>query len=45
MGELADPAALAGLVAAIGDTYGGDLAEKFLFANAEDFLRHQLPIQ
>jgi membrane dipeptidase len=43
MGELADPAALVGLVEAVGATYGPRLAEKFAFDNAHDFLRDQLP--
>lgn len=45
MGELGDPASLVGLVDAVGSSYGTDLAEKFAFANAYDFLRAQLPLQ
>jgi membrane dipeptidase len=44
MGELGDPAGLAGLVDAVGRTYGSALADKFAFANAYDFLRGQLPL-
>ncbi|MBE0417949.1 MAG: membrane dipeptidase [Coriobacteriia bacterium] len=44
MGELGDHAALAGLLDAVGTSYGPDLAEKFAFANAYDFLRAQLPL-
>jgi microsomal dipeptidase-like Zn-dependent dipeptidase len=43
MGELGDPASLVGLVEEVARTYGPDLAEKFAFANAHDFLRDQLP--
>jgi membrane dipeptidase len=43
MGELADPASLVALLVAIDRSYGSDLAERFAFANAEDFLRDQLP--
>lgn len=43
MGELGDHAALAGLLEAVGASYGPDLAEKFAFTNAYDFLRAQLP--
>jgi microsomal dipeptidase-like Zn-dependent dipeptidase len=43
MGELGDPAALAGLVEAVGSSYGPVLADKFAFANAHDFLCAQLP--
>jgi len=43
MGELGDTASLAGLVSAVRGSYGQDLAEKFAFANARDFLRAQLP--
>jgi len=45
MGELGDPTALVGLVDAIGREHGLQLAEKFVFANAEEFLRAQLPVQ
>jgi len=44
MGDIGDPAALLGLVEAIGNTYGTGLAEKFAFANAYGFLRSQLPL-
>lgn len=44
MGELGDPASLAGLIDAVGGSYGSDLAEKFAFANAYDFLCAQLPL-
>ena len=44
MGDLGDPESLAGLVSAVGRHYGPDLAEKFAFANAYDFLRGQLPL-
>jgi membrane dipeptidase len=43
MGELGDPASLAGLIHAVGSRFGSELAEKFAFANAYDFLRGQLP--
>lgn len=43
MGELGDTASLGGLVSAISSSYGSDVAEKFAFANARDFLRAQLP--
>lgn len=43
MGELGDHASLVGLVDAVDCSYGPDLAEKFAFANAQDFLRAQLP--
>jgi membrane dipeptidase len=45
MGELGDPASLVGLVDAVADHYGSDLAEKFAFANAYDFLHAQLPLE
>ena len=45
MGELGDPASLAGLLDAIGNTYGPSLAEKFAFDNAYDFLSAQLPAE
>jgi membrane dipeptidase len=44
MGELGDPGALVGLVAAVGSSWGPDMAEKFAFANAYDFLHAQLPV-
>jgi membrane dipeptidase len=43
MGELADPTSLVGLVEAVGNAFGMDLAEQFVFANAYDFLCAQLP--
>ena len=43
MGELRDTASLGGLVDAVGKRYGQDLAEKFAFANAYDFLCSRLP--
>jgi microsomal dipeptidase-like Zn-dependent dipeptidase len=43
MGELGGPASLVGLVDAVATSYGADLAEKFAFANAYDFLSAQLP--
>jgi membrane dipeptidase len=45
MGELGDPVSLVGLVNAVGGSLGPDLAERFAFANAHDFLRAQLPGQ
>ncbi len=44
MGELGNPAGLAGLVDAVGKSYGSTLADKFAFVNAYDFLRGQLPL-
>jgi membrane dipeptidase len=43
MGELADHVALVRLLEAIERLYGPELAEKFAFANAYDFLNSQLP--
>jgi membrane dipeptidase len=43
MGELGDTASLGGLLSAVGINYGPDLAEKFAFSNAHDFLRVHLP--
>ena len=43
MGELGDTASLGGLVSAVRSSYGPDLAERFPYANARDFLRAQLP--
>jgi membrane dipeptidase len=43
MGELGDTASLGGLVSAVRSSYGPDLAERFAYANARDFLRAQLP--
>jgi membrane dipeptidase len=45
MGELGDHEALAGLLAAVATGYGADLAEKFAFANAHDFLSAALPVE
>jgi len=45
MGELGDTASLCGLLNAVSSSYGPDLAEKFAFANAHDFLRARLPSQ
>ena len=44
MGELAGPASLQGLVGAVGRAFGADLAERFAFSNAYDFLCAQLPL-
>jgi len=43
MGELGNPEALGGLVDAVSRSYGPELAEKFAYDNAYDFLRDQLP--
>jgi membrane dipeptidase len=43
MGELGDHTALVRLLEAVESIYGADLAEKFAFANAYDFLCAQLP--
>jgi membrane dipeptidase len=43
MGELGDPASLVRLLDAVRDAYGQDLAERFAFANAYDFLSEHLP--
>jgi membrane dipeptidase len=45
MGELESQASLAGLVDAVGSCYGQNLAERFVFDNAYDFLRAQLPLE
>jgi microsomal dipeptidase-like Zn-dependent dipeptidase len=45
MGELGDPATLGVLVEAVDSSYGAELAEKFAYANAHDFLRTHLPIE
>jgi len=45
MGELSGPESLLALVNAVGDRYGRELAERFAFANAHDFLRSQLPLR
>jgi membrane dipeptidase len=44
MGELGDPAALMGLLDAVGDNWGSSLAERFAYTNAYDFLHAQLPV-
>ena len=43
-GGLADPESLVSLVDAVGSAFGSDIAEKFAFANAYDFLCAQLPL-
>jgi len=43
MGELGDTVSLGELFDAVSRIHGPDLAEKFAFANARDFLRAQLP--
>lgn len=43
MGELGDPASLVGLIEAVSASYGKDLAVRFAFTNAYEFLRAQLP--
>jgi membrane dipeptidase len=43
MGELGDPSSLVGLLDAVRDSYGQELAERFAFANAYDFLAEHLP--
>jgi len=43
MGELGGPSSLVALLVAVEASYGHDLAEKFAFANAYEFLREQLP--
>ena len=43
MGELADPASLVALLDAVENIWGPGMAERFAFANADDFLRDQLP--
>jgi membrane dipeptidase len=43
-GELGDPASLTRLIDAVERDYGSDLADRFAFANAADFLRDQLPL-
>jgi len=45
MGELGDHEALAGLLAAVAARYGADLAERFAFSNAYDFLSAGLPVE
>lgn len=42
-GELGDPTALVGLIEAVSTSYGHDLAVRFAFTNAYEFLRAQLP--
>ncbi|MDO8879579.1 MAG: membrane dipeptidase [Coriobacteriia bacterium] len=44
MGELGDHTSLAGLIDAVAGHYGPELAERFAFANAHDFLCAQLPL-
>jgi membrane dipeptidase len=44
MGELADPESLTGLIAAVGRAFGSQLAERFAFTNAFDFLCAELPL-
>jgi membrane dipeptidase len=43
-GELADQASLVGLLAAVADGFGEDLARRFAYSNAASFLREQLPL-
>jgi microsomal dipeptidase-like Zn-dependent dipeptidase len=43
MGELRDTETLGGLVSAVSSSWGPDLAAKFAFTNAHDFLRRWLP--
>jgi microsomal dipeptidase-like Zn-dependent dipeptidase len=43
MGELGDRVSLIGLLDAVRDGYGQDMAERFAFANAYDFLATHLP--
>lgn len=43
MGDLGDPASLVALVEAVARTWGPGLAERFAFANADEFLRASLP--
>lgn len=43
MGELATAASLQTLLSAVSDGWGEELAERFAFANAYDFLSEQLP--
>ncbi len=45
MGELSDPGTLIGLFDAVAADCGTQLAEKFAYANADAFLRDQLPLQ
>ena len=44
MGELGNPASIVRLVDAVGDAFGSQIAERFAFANAYDFLCAQLPV-
>jgi membrane dipeptidase len=44
MGELGDHEALVGLLAAVAAGHGADLAERFAFANAYEFLSAGLPV-
>jgi microsomal dipeptidase-like Zn-dependent dipeptidase len=43
MGELRDTESLGGLVSAVSSSWGPDLATKFAYTNARDFLRRWLP--
>lgn len=43
MGELGDPASLSGLLGEVSRNYGPDLAKKFAFDNAHEFLSLHLP--
>ncbi len=45
MGELGDPASLASLFDAVSRSHGAELAEKFAFDNAYEFLQAQLPAE
>ncbi len=44
MGDIGGPESLGGLVDAVSRLYGSDLAEKFAYANAYEFLLAQLPL-
>jgi membrane dipeptidase len=44
MGELGDPAALLALIEAVEDGYGPELADRFAYTNAYEYLREQLPL-
>jgi membrane dipeptidase len=44
VGEIGDPGSLVGLLDAVSSTYGPELAEKFAYANAFEFLHEQLPL-
>jgi membrane dipeptidase len=43
MGELGDPGSLTGLLYAVESQWGPELAERFAYANADEYLRDQLP--